>query len=254
MRLDFSRASTSSAVDLEPGAKALLGEFFGGRQRTAGRIELDQRVVGGLGFDLPVAQAPQRALRFRQRGFVRARRLDAAAAKRAHRFRGAGDAAAAIELGDARLRACDVALQPGDLGREQVRAPSSPHRGRPRDRRSPAAASLARSSRPPSSAAVARVSRSAMRAIGRLEPAAFLLVLRDRQRQRPLAALDGGGRVAHLLVEDQKRRPVFQFLARGSHAAAEKRQNSFEHLLAPCYERCSQMVCSSNLEHRSRNI
>ena len=68
---------------------------------------------------------------------------------------------------------------------------------------------------------------------GRLELAAFLLVLGDRQRQRPLAALDGGGRVAHLLVEDQKGRTVFQFLARGRHAAAEKCHYGLEHLLLP---------------------
>ena len=69
--------------------------------------------------------------------------------------------------------------------------------------------------------------------VGGVEPAALLLVLRDRQRQRPLAALDGRGRIAHLLVEDQKRRAVFQFFSRGGHAAAEERQNSFEHWLLP---------------------
>ncbi len=40
--------------------------------------------------------------------------------------------------------------------------------------------------------------------VGRVETAALLLILGDRQRQRPLGALDGRGRVAHLLVEDQK--------------------------------------------------
>ena len=59
---------------------------------------------------------------------------------------------------------------------------------------------------------------------GRLELAAFLLVLCDRQRQGPFAALDGGCGVAHLLIEDQKGCPVFQFFAGGSHAAAEKCQ------------------------------
>ena len=69
--------------------------------------------------------------------------------------------------------------------------------------------------------------------IGGVETAALLLILGDRQRQRPLGALDGGSRIAHLLVEDQKRRAVFQFFPRGSHAAPEERQNSFEHLQLP---------------------
>ena len=35
--------------------------------------------------------------------------------------------------------------------------------------------------------------------------ASRIAALRDRQRQRALGTLDGGGRIAHLLVEDQKR-------------------------------------------------
>ena len=69
--------------------------------------------------------------------------------------------------------------------------------------------------------------------IGGVETAALLLVLGDRQRQRPLAALDGRGRIPHLLVEDEKGRAVLQFLPRCSHAAPEERQNSFEHWLLP---------------------
>ena len=68
---------------------------------------------------------------------------------------------------------------------------------------------------------------------GRLELAAFLLVLCNGQRQRPLAALDGGGRIAHLLVEDQKGRAVLQLLAGGGHAAAEKCHYGLEHLQLP---------------------
>ena len=76
--------------------------------------------------------------------------------------------------------------------------------------------------------------------IGGVETAAFLLILGDRQRQRPLGTLDGGGRIAHLLVEDKKRRTVFDFLPADSHAAPENRQNSFEHWSLPaCYEHCS---------------
>ena len=62
---------------------------------------------------------------------------------------------------------------------------------------------------------------------------------RDRQRQRALGAFDGRGRIAHLLVENEERRAVFQFFSRCSHAAPEERQNSFEHWQLPCYEHCS---------------
>ncbi len=57
--------------------------------------------------------------------------------------------------------------------------------------------------------------------VGGVEPAALLLIAGDRQRQRPLGTFHGRGRVAHLLVEDQKRRAVFQFFSRCSHAAPE---------------------------------
>ena len=66
-----------------------------------------------------------------------------------------------------------------------------------------------------------------------LEPAAFLLVLRDGKCQRPLAALDGGCRIAHLLIEDEKGIAALQFFSRYSHAAPEERQNCFEHLQLP---------------------
>jgi len=69
--------------------------------------------------------------------------------------------------------------------------------------------------------------------IGDVETAAFLLVAGDRQRQGALGALDGRGRIAHLLVENEKRRAVFQFFSRGSHAAPKERQNSFEHWWLP---------------------
>ena len=56
VRLAFSRASTSSAVDFIRGPKTLFGEFFGGRQRSAGGVDFGQGLVGGLGFHLPFAQ------------------------------------------------------------------------------------------------------------------------------------------------------------------------------------------------------
>jgi hypothetical protein len=232
MRLDFNRASTSSAVVLSRGPNPCSARFFGGGERTGGRIELDQRFVGGLGFHLPLTKTPQSALRLRQRGFIGACRLDAAAAKRAHRFRGTGDAAAAVELGDAGLRACDVPLQPDDLGREQRAC---------RQRR----VAIGLQARDGFcgivgeilAAAVERRDRARLEigdaGDGRLELATFLLVLRDRQRQGPFAALEGGGGVAHLLIEDQKGRPVFQLLARGGHAAAEKCHYGLEHLKLP---------------------
>ena len=65
--------------------------------------------------------------------------------------------------------------------------------------------------------------------IGGVETAAFLLIACDRQRQRALGTFDGRGRIAHLLVENEKRRAVFQFFPGGSHTAPEERQNSFEH-------------------------
>ena len=43
------------------------------------------------------------------------------------------------------------------------------------------------------------------------------------------SAFDGRGRIAHLLVENEQRRAVFQFFSGRRHAAAEERQNSFEH-------------------------
>ena len=63
-----------------------------------------------------------------------------------------------------------------------------------------------------------------------------LRVAGDREGQRPLRAVDGGGGITHLLVEDDQRGPVLQFLFRCRHAAAENCQNGFEHLVAPCYE------------------
>ena len=70
------------------------------------------------------------------------------------------------------------------------------------------AASPASSSRPP----VERRGRALLE-VGdarerRLQPPAFGLVLRDRDRERPLGALGGGRRVADLLVEDQQRAAV----------------------------------------------
>ena len=65
------------------------------------------------------ADASAWLLGFRQRGLVRPCRLDAAPAQRADGFRSAGDAAAAVELGDPLLGVGDLALESGDLGREQ---------------------------------------------------------------------------------------------------------------------------------------
>ncbi|MEY9144853.1 hypothetical protein ABIF00_002837 [Bradyrhizobium elkanii] len=98
------------------------------------------------------------------------------------------------------------------------------------------AASRARSSRPPLECRRRAYLEIGDPGVGGVEPAAFLLVAGDRQRQGPLRAVDGGGGIAHLLVEDDQRCPVLQFLLRCCHAAAEKRQNSFEHLVTPCYE------------------
>ena len=69
--------------------------------------------------------------------------------------------------------------------------------------------------------------------VGGVETAAFLLVAGDRQRQRALGTFDGRAGIAHLLVENEKRRAVFQFFLRGSHAAPEERKNSFEHRWLP---------------------
>ena len=69
--------------------------------------------------------------------------------------------------------------------------------------------------------------------VGGVETTALLLVAGDRQRQRALGAFDGRRRIAHLLVENEQRRAVFQFFSRGSHAAPEERQNSFEHWWLP---------------------
>ena len=66
--------------------------------------------------------------------------------------------------------------------------------------------------------------------VGGVEPAALLLVLRNGERQRPLAALDGGGRIAHLLVEDEKGRAVLQFLP----AAATLPRKSVKTVLNIC--------------------
>ena len=69
--------------------------------------------------------------------------------------------------------------------------------------------------------------------IGGVEAPALLLVLGDRQRQRPLGAVNGGGRIAHLLVEDEKGIAALQFFFDDSHAAAEEGQNRFEHFQLP---------------------
>ena len=253
VRFAFSRASTSSAVDFRRGPKPCSASFSAVASGAAGGIEFDQRLVGGRGLDLAFAQALQRVLRFRQRGFVRPCRFHAAAAHGAHRFRGAGDAAAAIEFGETASAPATWRFSRAISWANRVRAVIAASRSASR----PAidcAASRARSSRPPSSAAVARTSRSAMPRVGGVEPAAFLLVLRDRQRQRPLAALDGRGRIAHLLVEDQQRRAIFQFLPGGGDAAAEECQNGFEHWPTPCVMSIAHELVIAYLEHCSRTI
>jgi hypothetical protein len=60
--------------------------------------------------------------------------------------------------------------------------------------------------------------------IGGVEPPSLLLILGDGQRQRSLGAIEGRGRVAHLLIEDEERIAALQFFPRGSHAAPEERQ------------------------------
>ena len=69
--------------------------------------------------------------------------------------------------------------------------------------------------------------------VGGVEPATLLLVLGDRQRQAPLASLDCGRRIAHLLIENEQCGAVFQFLFGGSHTAAEQCQNGLEHCVLP---------------------
>ena len=152
--------------------------------------------------------------------------------KRANRFRGAGDAAAAIEFGDAHLGVGDVALEARDLRGEQ----------RPRGHRG-VAVGLEAGNRfgglPREIFPAAVECRGGAdfeigdAGIGGVEAPALLLVLGDRQGQRPLGAVDGGGRIAHLLVEDEKGIAALQFFSRCSHAAPEKRQNRFEHLQLP---------------------
>ena len=180
---------------LQSWSKALFCELFGGRQRPGGGIEFDQGFVGGLGLHLPFAQALERILRFRQRGFVGTRGFDAAAAKRANRFSGAGQTTAAVEIGDARLGAGNLALQPRDLRCKQR---ARGHRGvavglQIRDRlrglpREVLAAAIERRSGPHFEIGDARV--------GGVEPAALLLVLGNRERQAAFAALDRGRRIA----------------------------------------------------------
>ena len=212
----------------QPWPKALFGELFGGRQRSAGGVEFAERLVGGLGFHLPFAKTLQRVLRFRQRGFVRTRGFDTAAAHGANRFRGTGDATAAIELGDPRLRAGDLALHAGDFRSKQR------SRGHRRvavgfeigDRLRCFAGEIFPAAIERGGGADFEIGDAG---VGGVETAALLLVACDRQRQRALGTLHGRGRIAHLLVENEQRRAVFQFFPRCSHAAPEKRQNSFEH-------------------------
>ena len=87
--------------------------------------------------------------------------------------------------------------------------------------------------------------------IGGVEAPAFLLIPGDRQCQRPLGAVDSGGRIAHLLVEDEKGVAALQFFSRGSHAAPEKRQNRFEHLQLPVMSNAHESDIAE-LERRSR--
>ncbi len=132
-------------------------------------------------------------------------------------------------LGDARLRICDVAFQPGNLGCEQRAC---------RQRR----VAIGLESRDgfggvPGEILTAAIERRNCAGLevsdagnGGLQPAALLLVLRDRQRQRSFAALDGSGRIAHLLVENEEGRAVLQLLAGGGYAASEKCHDGLEHL------------------------
>jgi len=142
---------------------------------AAAAVERSKRTLA-----LAIAQASQGVLRLRQRGFVGASCLDAAAAERAHRLGGAGDPAAAIELGDAGLRVRDVPLQADNLCREQ----------RPRRQRRVAVGLEACDGfggllGEILAAAIERRNRAGLEigdaGDGGLELAALLLVLRDRQ-------------------------------------------------------------------------
>src|SRR5258706_8457846 len=117
VRFALSRASTSSAVD-DPGPKTLFGQLFGCRQWSVRSVDFQQCLVCGLGFELPFAQAFQRALRLRQRRFVRSRSFDPAPAQCANRFRSTGNTTAAIDLGDTSLRIGYMTLEARYLGRE----------------------------------------------------------------------------------------------------------------------------------------
>jgi len=56
--------------------------------------------------------------------------------------------------------------------------------------------------------------------VGGVETPALLPIAGDRQRQRPLGPLDGCGRIAHLLIEDEESLAALEFFFRHSHAAS----------------------------------
>ena len=63
----------------------------------------------------------------------------------------------------------------------------------------------------------------------RLQALSLRLVLRDRDRERALGALDAGRRIADLLVEDQQRAAVGEFLLGAKRRAADQCHNGLEH-------------------------
>ena len=61
-----------------------------------------------------------------------------------------------------------------------------------------------------------------MRDERRLQALSFRLVLRDRDRERALGALDPGRRIADLLVEDQQGAAIRELLLGAERRAAEQ--------------------------------
>ena len=69
----------------------------------------------------------------------------------------------------------------------------------------------------------------------RLQALSLRLVLRDRDRERALGALDPAGRVADLLVEDQQGAAVGELLLGAESRAADQGEYRLEHRSLHCY-------------------
>ena len=204
---------------------------------VGGGIEFDQRFVGGLGLHPTLAQTLQRAVGFRQGGLVGPRPLPAR--------RGANARTAS-----------------------EARATTRPRRDRDRVSAPETWCFSARSRKVDNVRAVIAASRSASRRrsparprgrdLPGRRPAPRWRALRDRRSGRwwrraggppavpaiasasvRLAAFHGRGRVAHLLVEDQKCRAVFQFFSRAATLPRKSVKTVLNIGNSLCYERCS---------------